>query len=176
VVTGARAPKLASLDDLGGREVHVRPSSSYHGSLVALNARLRSQGKPEAIIVAVPDALEDEDLMDMVAAGLLKLTVVDDWKARLWAGMHKGRLRARSDLALTRARASAGRSAPAVRSSRPWSTNHRPLPRLPCDALSQLPAVPGGAAQRPPPTPIGSVSSAPSRCSASTRRATASTT
>jgi membrane-bound lytic murein transglycosylase MltF len=101
VVTGARGPKLASLDDLGGREIHVRPSSSYHGSLLALNARLRAAGKPEVRIVAVPEVLEDEDLMDMVAAGLLQLIVVDDWKARIWAGMHKGRLKVRSDLALT---------------------------------------------------------------------------
>ena len=101
VVTGPRSPKLASLDDLGGKEVHVRPSSSYHASLIALNARLRAAGKLEARIVAVPEALEDEDLMDMVAAGLLQLIIVDDWKARIWANMRKGRLRARSDLALT---------------------------------------------------------------------------
>jgi len=101
VVTGPGSPKLASLDDLGGREVHVRRSSSYHASLTALNARLRAAGKPEARIVAVPEALEDEDLMDMVAAGLLQLIVVDDWKAGMWAGMRKGKLRARRDLALT---------------------------------------------------------------------------
>ena len=100
VVTGPRSPKLASLDDLGGKEVHVRPSSSYHASLTALNARLRAAGKLEARIVAVPEALEDEDLMDMVAAGLLRITVVDDWKAGIWAGMRKG-LRVRRDLALT---------------------------------------------------------------------------
>jgi len=36
----------------------------------------------------------------MVSAGMLQLTVVDSWKARLWAGMHP-RLRPRADLALT---------------------------------------------------------------------------
>jgi membrane-bound lytic murein transglycosylase MltF len=101
VVTGPASPKLASLDDLGGQEVHVRSSSSYQASLVALNARLRAERKPEARIVSVPDTLEDEDLMDMVAAGLLKLIVVDSWKAKLWAGMLKGRIKARTDLALT---------------------------------------------------------------------------
>jgi membrane-bound lytic murein transglycosylase MltF len=101
VVTGPASPKLASLDDLGGQEVHVRSSSSYHASLVELNARLRAERKPEVRIVSVPDTLEDEDLMDMVAAGLLKLIVVDSWKAKLWAGMLKGRIKARTDLALT---------------------------------------------------------------------------
>ena len=33
----------------------------------------------------VPDALEDEDMMEMLNAGLLEAIVVDDWKARMWA-------------------------------------------------------------------------------------------
>ena len=102
VVTGPRSPKLAILDDLGGRELHVRQSSSYYASLLALNKRLRAEGKPPAQIALVPEALEDEDLMDMVAAGLLQLTVVDEWKAQLWARMQK-RLKPRKDLALTSA-------------------------------------------------------------------------
>jgi membrane-bound lytic murein transglycosylase MltF len=32
----------------------------------------------------VPDALEDEDLMEMANAGLVDALVVDDWKAMLW--------------------------------------------------------------------------------------------
>jgi membrane-bound lytic murein transglycosylase MltF len=100
VVSGPRSPKLAAIEDLAGHEVHVRRSSSYYGSLEALNARLRAAGKPEAKIVAVPELLEDEDLMDMVGAGLIPLTVVDEWKANIWAAIHK-RLRPRRDLALT---------------------------------------------------------------------------
>jgi membrane-bound lytic murein transglycosylase MltF len=100
VVTGPRSPKLATLDDLGGHEVHVRRSSSYYGSLVALNARLSAAGKPEVRIVTVPEALEDEDLMDMLAAGFIGITVVDSWKAGIWARMQR-RLKPRTDLALT---------------------------------------------------------------------------
>jgi membrane-bound lytic murein transglycosylase MltF len=33
----------------------------------------------------VPNALEDEDLLEMLNAGLLQAVVVDDWKARMWA-------------------------------------------------------------------------------------------
>ena len=100
VVTGPRSPKLASVEDLGGRTIHVRRSSSYHASLEALNARLRAAGRHEAQIITAPEALEDEDLMDMVGAGLLPLTVVDEWKANIWAAMHP-RLKPRPDLALT---------------------------------------------------------------------------
>jgi membrane-bound lytic murein transglycosylase MltF len=90
VVAGPRSPKLASLDDLGGKDVHVRRSSSYYASLETFNAQQRAAARPEARVVVVPEELEDEDLMDMVAAGLIGLTVVDEWKANLWAGMRKG--------------------------------------------------------------------------------------
>jgi len=47
--------------------------------------RLRSEGKSEVNIRLVPDALEDEDMMEMANAGLIDVMIVDDWKARLWA-------------------------------------------------------------------------------------------
>src|SRR5262249_7895423 len=37
LVTGPAAPPIANLDDLAGKTVHVRKSSSYYQSLVALN-------------------------------------------------------------------------------------------------------------------------------------------
>jgi membrane-bound lytic murein transglycosylase MltF len=85
VVTGPLAPAVTSVDDLAGRTVHVRRSSSYYESLVALNDRLRRDGKVEVTLVQVPDALEDEDMLEMVNTGLFELIVVDDWKAKMWA-------------------------------------------------------------------------------------------
>jgi membrane-bound lytic murein transglycosylase MltF len=85
VVTGPTSVKLASVDDLAGQAVHVRRSSSYYESLARLNRRFRSLNKPEMKLVLVPDALEDEDMMEMLGVGLLQVIVVDDWKAKLWA-------------------------------------------------------------------------------------------
>lgn len=85
VVTGAKGPMVASVEDLTGRIVHVRQSSSYYQSLLALNTRLRSDGKPEVKLRLVPEALEDEDMMEMANAGLIDILIVDDWKAKLWA-------------------------------------------------------------------------------------------
>jgi len=85
VVTGPKSGPLASADELSGKTVHVRKASSYYESLAALNERLKKDGKPAANLVLVPDALEDEDMMEMVNAGLLDAIVVDDWKARMWA-------------------------------------------------------------------------------------------
>jgi membrane-bound lytic murein transglycosylase MltF len=85
VLTGPGGAPLASAEDLAGRTVHVRKSSSYHESLEALNARLKKAGRPAIKLVLVPDALEDEDMMEMLNAGLLEAIVVDDWKAKIWA-------------------------------------------------------------------------------------------
>src|SRR6195256_5279928 len=68
VVSGATGPAIASVDDLAGQTVHVRQASSYHESLVALNTRLRAEGKREVNLQLVPDALEDEDMMEMANA------------------------------------------------------------------------------------------------------------
>jgi len=106
VVTGPASPALASLDDLAGQEVHVRRSSSYYESLARLNQRFRALDKAQMRLALVPDALEDEDMMDMLAAGLLKLVVVDDWKAAIWAGLLP-KIKPRPDLALADAGATA---------------------------------------------------------------------
>ena len=120
VVTGPASPTLAALDDLAGQEVHVRRSSSYYDSLTRLNKRFRALDKPQMKLTLVPDALEDEDMMDMLGAGLLGVIVVDDWKAKLWAGLlpkHQGRgPTSRSP----KAARSAGRSARTARSSPRW--------------------------------------------------------
>jgi membrane-bound lytic murein transglycosylase MltF len=99
IVTGPASPSLATLDDLSGKTVHVRKASSYYESVVALNARLKADGKAPLKVVELPDALEDEDALEMLAAGLLALAVVDDWKARLWAQILP-KIKVREDLVL----------------------------------------------------------------------------
>jgi len=84
VVTGPSAPKIASLEDLSGREVYVRRSSSYFESLVALNKKLADAGKSAIEIRSASENLEDDDLLEMVSAGLLPATVTDDYLARFW--------------------------------------------------------------------------------------------
>src|SRR5262245_1640728 len=85
VVTGPKAPQIRSVDDLAGKVVHVAPSTSHHESLVALNDRFRKEGKPLVTLVPLPDALDDEDKLEMVNAGLLDVVVVDDWIATIWS-------------------------------------------------------------------------------------------
>jgi membrane-bound lytic murein transglycosylase MltF len=99
VVTGPKSPELKSLDDLSGKRVHVRQSSSYYESLQKQNERFKQDGKPEIQLILVPESLEDEDMMEMLDAGLIELLVVDDWKAHMWAQVLP-KLKVRTDLVL----------------------------------------------------------------------------
>jgi membrane-bound lytic murein transglycosylase MltF len=109
VLSGPKSASVATAEALSGKVVHVRWTSSYHDSLVALNERLAKDGKPAVKLVPVPDELEDEDMMEMLSVGLLEYIVVDDWKARMWAQARW----------CAKAAWSAGRSARTARSSRP---------------------------------------------------------
>ena len=84
VVTGPGAPAIASADDLSGKDVWVRKDSKYYDSLIALNGRLKAKGRPPAVIRDAPGNLEDDDLLEMVNAGLIPITVVDNYLADFW--------------------------------------------------------------------------------------------
>jgi membrane-bound lytic murein transglycosylase MltF len=83
-VTGPASPKIARLDDLSGKEVFVRKSSSYYESLVALNRTFAADKKPPVGLKEAPEALEDEDLLEMLNSGLITIIIVDKHKADFW--------------------------------------------------------------------------------------------
>jgi membrane-bound lytic murein transglycosylase MltF len=84
VVLGENEAPIAALDDLSGRTVHVRRSSAYYESLTALNATLATAHKAPIRVVAADEQLEDDDLLEMVNAGLVPATVVDSHVANVW--------------------------------------------------------------------------------------------
>jgi membrane-bound lytic murein transglycosylase MltF len=87
VVSGPASEPVASADDLSGKEVFVRKGSIYHESVEKLNADLAKRGKAPAKLKFAPDALEDEDLLEMTNSGLVQYVVVDDYLARFWASV-----------------------------------------------------------------------------------------
>jgi membrane-bound lytic murein transglycosylase MltF len=84
VVTGPASPPLETLDDLAGQEIYVRESSSYHASLQALNEKFDAAGRTRMVLNLAEEYLEDEDLLEMVDAGLIPMVVVDEHKAEFW--------------------------------------------------------------------------------------------
>ena len=99
VVTGPAAPQLAKLDDLAGATIRVRKSSSYFGHIVRLNEQLTASGRKPIDVRPADENLEDEDLLEMVQAGLLPLAIVDDHKAAIWTKIYD-KLTPRPDLAI----------------------------------------------------------------------------
>jgi membrane-bound lytic murein transglycosylase MltF len=84
VVTAPGEPAIASAEDLSGRDVFVRKTSSYYSSLQTLNGTLQGKGKPAVVIHEASESLEDDDLLEMVNAGLIPAIVVDDYLADYW--------------------------------------------------------------------------------------------
>jgi membrane-bound lytic murein transglycosylase MltF len=84
LVTGPSAPPINGIDDLAGKEIHIRRSSSYYESLVQLNRSFKQAGKSQMKLIPADETFEDEDLLEMVNAGLIPMIVMDSHKARFW--------------------------------------------------------------------------------------------
>jgi len=101
LVTSTEAPAPGRLEDLSGRSIHLRPSSSYYTSLQRLNDTFAAKGLARVRIIDADENLEDSDLLEMVNAGLLPMAIVDDHKARFWAKIFK-EIRLHPDVAVNR--------------------------------------------------------------------------
>ena len=99
VVTGSAAGEIETLGDLAGRKVHVRASSSYYEHLTGFAASMRDRGLEPPQIVQVDELLETEDLLDLANAGMIDITVLDDYKAEFWAGVFPN-IEVRADLVI----------------------------------------------------------------------------
>ena len=118
VVTGPAAPPVRTIEDLAGREVFVHQSSAFAEHLRALNESFAAKGLKPITFRPADGNLEDEDILEMVNAGLLPLAVVDDYKAILWASVYRS-LVPRPDLVVN----SGGSIAWAIRKDSPRLKN-----------------------------------------------------
>ena len=72
VVTGPKAPAVTSLDDLSGKEIYVNPLTDYFENLNHLSESFQRAGRPAIVVKSADPNLTDEDLLEMVSAGLLR--------------------------------------------------------------------------------------------------------
>jgi len=114
IITGSTAPPIKTIDDLSGKEIHVRESSSYYESLLQLNARFKKSGKKPIKIIPADEYLEDEDLLEMMNVGLIPMIVMDSHKAEFWAQVFQ-KIRLHPDIKLR----SGGQIAWAIRKKSP---------------------------------------------------------
>jgi membrane-bound lytic murein transglycosylase MltF len=99
VVTGPAAAPLEGMDDLAGRAVVVRASSSYFEHLQAQAGDFRARGLEPPDIVPADEILEAEDLLEMLDTGMIGITVLDDYKAEFWASVFPN-VKLREDLVI----------------------------------------------------------------------------
>jgi membrane-bound lytic murein transglycosylase MltF len=85
IVTGKNFGSVSTLADLGGKEVYANPLTTYYTNLQRANEDLKKAGKTPIVIKAADKNLVDDDLVQMVNAGLIPATVTTKQKAALWA-------------------------------------------------------------------------------------------
>lgn len=85
VVTRADAGSITTLADLGGKEVYVNPLTTYYQNLQTANETLKNSGKAPMVIKTADKNLTDDDLLQMVNAGLIPATITIQQRAALWS-------------------------------------------------------------------------------------------
>lgn len=84
LITHKDAVPVKSLEDLSGKKLFVRKSSSYFASIAALNRTLIVKGKPPIEIIEADEELETEDILELVNSGTMPMTVCDSHIACIW--------------------------------------------------------------------------------------------
>ena len=85
IVAAKGTPDLNALEELSGRKIIIRPSSSYYESLKGLNNRFKKSGLKKIKIMKADPYFEDEDILEMANAGRIPITTVDDHLAEAWS-------------------------------------------------------------------------------------------
>jgi len=84
VVTNKAVKPLENIEDLAGKTVYVLNQSSYVEHLGDLNETFRQKKLAPIRIEQADPNLLSEDILELVNSGVVAITVVDDYKARLW--------------------------------------------------------------------------------------------
>lgn len=85
LVTHKDFATVTGLEDLSGKEIFIRRSSSYFTSISSFNKALIEMGKAPLKIVEADEQLETEDILELVNSGAIKMTVCDSHIAGIWS-------------------------------------------------------------------------------------------
>jgi membrane-bound lytic murein transglycosylase MltF len=99
VVTGPSAANVTSFDDLAGKAIYVNPLTVSYDDLKAVSDARQKAGKSPLNIKAADKNLYDDDLVEMVNAGLIPATVTNEPRADLWAQVLPN-IKSHSDMAV----------------------------------------------------------------------------
>ena len=85
IVTGSNFGAVSTIANVSGKEVYVNPLTTYYENLQKANVALQQAGKTPIVINAADKNLTDDDLVQMVNAGLIQATVTTKQRAALWS-------------------------------------------------------------------------------------------
>ena len=84
IVSSAKGPALNKLEDLSGKMVFVNPTTSYYQSLKQVNTDFSKEKLAPINIKDAPGIFETDDILEMVQADLVQITVSDLYLAQFW--------------------------------------------------------------------------------------------
>jgi len=85
VVSGPDFGPVSGIADLSGKEVYANPLTTYYENLMKASETLQKEGKAPIVVKAADKNLNDDDLVQMVNAGLIPATVTTQQRASLWS-------------------------------------------------------------------------------------------
>ncbi len=88
VVTGPKSPPVSKLEDLSGKEVYIHKLSAFYLAIQTLNERFKKEGRPPVLVKEADPNLGDDDILEMLNAGLIQYTVARDMYADFWAKIY----------------------------------------------------------------------------------------
>lgn len=89
VVTHKGGPVIAKLEDLSGMEVYVAKGSAQIESVASLNESLHEKGLAPVKVIETENYITQENLLEMVHAGIIPSCLVLEPFARLWGKVFK---------------------------------------------------------------------------------------
>ncbi len=90
LVSSPNAPAVSTIEDLAGKEIYVQASSSHHQSLDELNQSFRDKGLAPIKIELLDEVLEVDEILEMVHAGLIPMTVSHRHLVQFWSQVFTG--------------------------------------------------------------------------------------
>ena len=84
IVSSAKGPVLNKLEDLSGKMVFVNPTTSYYQSIKQVNVDFSKEKLAPISIKEAPGIFETDDILEMVQADLVQITVSDLYLAQFW--------------------------------------------------------------------------------------------
>jgi membrane-bound lytic murein transglycosylase MltF len=69
---------IQKIEDLSGREVHIRENSSYYYSLKRLNERLERQNLDPVKIITLPGIVNTGEILELINSSVINMTVADN--------------------------------------------------------------------------------------------------